>query len=98
TTPAPSRKGRGAAPAPPARAKKLSFKDKHALETLPGRIAELEAEIAALGARLGAPGAFSRDRSSFEADAARLAAARAELEAAETRWLELELLREETNS
>ncbi|HYZ23776.1 MAG TPA: ABC-F family ATP-binding cassette domain-containing protein, partial [Rhodopila sp.] len=38
---------RPAAAAPAARApnRKLSFKDKHALETLPGRIADLEAEV-----------------------------------------------------
>src|SRR5690606_8200746 len=46
--------GKPAAPPPQAR-RKLSFKEKHALETLPGEIDRLDAEIAALGKALSDP-------------------------------------------
>jgi ATP-binding cassette subfamily F protein uup len=74
--------------------RKLSFKEKHALETLPARIAALEAEIAALGVKLGEPDLFARDRSGFDQATERLSVATRELGDAETEWLELELLRE----
>ncbi len=75
--------------------RKLSFKEKHALETLPATIERLEAEVAALNTRLADPGFFTRDVSGFQAATARLAAASGELTVAETQWLELELLRAE---
>src|SRR5262249_15001247 len=75
--------------------RKLSFKEKHALETLPGTIARLEAEVAALSGKIADPGLYARDAAAFNAATARLAAAEAELSAAEEQWLELELLREE---
>ena len=81
--------------APRAPARKLSFKDKHALETLPGRIEGLAAEIAALEDRLADGAFYARDPKGFTEASARLDAARAEREAAEHRWLELEMLREE---
>jgi ATP-binding cassette subfamily F protein uup len=79
------------APAPP---RKLSFKERHALATLPGRMAALEAEIAGLEARLADASLFSKDRSDFTATTGRLAAAEAELAAAEEEWLALEIKRE----
>jgi ATP-binding cassette subfamily F protein uup len=75
--------------------RKLSFKDKHALETLPGTMAALEAEMAAISARLADPNLFTRDPRAFSVATERLAAAQAELADAEERWLELELLKEE---
>ncbi len=75
--------------------RKLSFKEKHALEQLPIEIARLEKEIATLEARIAAPDQFTRDPDAFAAATARLAAAHAELGEKEGRWLELELLREE---
>jgi len=84
------------APEPFAAARrKLSFKDKHALDTLPARMEALAAEITALETRLADPGFFSRDSHGFEAAATRIAAAKAELAAAEDQWLELEMKREE---
>lgn len=82
--------------APQARApqRKMSFKDKHALETLPGRIAELDGAIAALEGEIADPSFYARDAAGFTAATTRLEAARAERDAAEHRWLELELLRE----
>lgn len=80
--------------AKPARAK-LSYKDKHALETLPAKIAALEADIAALAAKLADPELYARDARGFDALAARLANAEAERDGAEEQWLELEMKREE---
>ncbi|MCP1335953.1 ABC-F family ATP-binding cassette domain-containing protein [Futiania mangrovi] len=77
------------------RTAKLSFKQKHALETLPRRIEALQAEIAALQTALADPALFTRDPDGFAAKSKRLEAAQTDLDAAETEWLELELLREE---
>jgi ATP-binding cassette subfamily F protein uup len=82
-------------PSPTRAKRKLSFKDKHALDTLPGRIAKLEAEVAALNVQVADPGLYARDPSQFNAVSTRLSAAQAELQAAEEQWLELELLRDE---
>jgi ATP-binding cassette subfamily F protein uup len=85
--------------APPRESKpgkrKLSFHEKHALETLPKTILALSAEVRALHGRLDDPGLYARDRKSFEETSAALAATQGELAAAEAKWLELEILREE---
>ncbi|WP_374301531.1 ABC-F family ATP-binding cassette domain-containing protein [Ferrovibrio sp.] len=75
--------------------RKLSFKEKHALETLPKRMADLQAEIAKHQAALNDPQLFSRDPAKFQAASAGLEKATSELAAAEDQWLELEMLREE---
>jgi ABC transport system ATP-binding/permease protein len=77
---------------PPAR--KLSFKDKHALEQLPAEIERLEAEITGLRALLADPGLYQRDPGAFGKATAALEQREAALRAAEERWLELEMLRE----
>jgi ATP-binding cassette subfamily F protein uup len=85
-------------PAPRAAAperRKLSFKDKHALETLPGQITALEREIAALTERMSGQGFYERDPKGFAAATAKLAELQATLATSEERWLELEMLREE---
>jgi ABC transport system ATP-binding/permease protein len=74
---------------------KLSFKDKHALETLPAKMAALEKDIAALHEKLAGPDFYSRDPKGFADASAKLEAAQAELNSSEERWLELEMLREE---
>ena len=74
--------------------RKLSFKEKHALETLPGTMKSLEAEIATLESRLADSSLFARDPAAFDQAAARLAAARTELSHAEEQWLEIEMKRE----
>ena len=87
---------REAAEAPRAAAKpKLSFKDRHALDTLPARIAQLGREIAALQAQLADPALYGRDPAGFAARGSLLAKKQAERDAAEEEWLRLELLREE---
>ena len=80
-------------PSEPAR-RKLSFKEAHALKSLPQTIAKLEDEIAALGAKVADAGLYSKDPSAFNAATARLGAAQSELAQAEEQWLELEMLRE----
>jgi ATP-binding cassette subfamily F protein uup len=74
---------------------RLSFKDKHALETLPKHIAHLQDKIKAVQAKLADPNLFTRDPAGFAKLAATLETLAAEVTAAETQWLELELLREE---
>jgi ATP-binding cassette subfamily F protein uup len=76
--------------------KRLSFNQQHALKTLPGRIARLEASIGALQEKLGDPQLYARDPKAFAELSAALAKAQADLDAAEAEWLELELLREAT--
>jgi len=75
--------------------RKLSFNEKHALETLPDRIAALEAGIARLQAVLADTTLYARDRAAFDDASAAITAAQTELASAEERWLELELLRDE---
>ena len=85
----------GPAPSAQPGKRKLSFKEKHALETLPGEIDRLEAEITALNAALAAPDLYSKDPAGFAAKSRALEAASARKAAAEEQWLELEMLREE---
>jgi ABC transport system ATP-binding/permease protein len=83
------------AAAAPSSKRKLSFKDKHALESLPKRMEELQAELHKLEANLSDHSLYLRDPKLFEKTTARIAAAREELLQSEERWLELEVLREE---
>jgi ABC transport system ATP-binding/permease protein len=83
---------------PTTQRRKLSFKDKHALDTLPATLAALEGEIASLSARLADPRLFTSDPKAFKSTSERLAAAQLKLAAAEEQWLELELLKEELSA
>ncbi len=74
---------------------RMTFKDKHALETLPATIAALQAEAAKLQAKLDDPQYYARNRAAFEQTTAALGDLHHKIEAAETQWLELEILREE---
>lgn len=85
---------KSAQPAPGARAR-LSYKEKFALEQLPGKIAQLANEIASLKEALADTSLFSRDAKSFNEKAARLEKAETEISIAEEEWLELEMKREE---
>ncbi len=84
-----------AAAAPVAAKRKLSFKEKHALDTLPKDIEKLDAEIGTLNAALSDGNLYARDPNGFAAKSKALAAAEARKAEAEERWLELEMLREE---
>jgi ATP-binding cassette subfamily F protein uup len=75
--------------------RKLSYKQKFALETLPGRIETAQSEIAALEAKIADPSLFSKDPNAFHRFAGELGKKRNELAAMEEEWLELEMLREE---
>ena len=80
--------------APPSSRTKLSFKEKYALETLPGRIDALTEDIAALKAALADPSLFARDAKAFNEKARKLEAAEIARAAAEDEWLALEVKRE----
>jgi ATP-binding cassette subfamily F protein uup len=87
---------RSAPEAPRAAAKpRMSGKDRHALETLPARIAQLEREIGVLQGQLADPELYARDPAGFTARTSLLGKKQAERDAAEEEWLRLELLREE---
>jgi ATP-binding cassette subfamily F protein uup len=82
--------------APSTQAKRrLNFKEKHALETLPKTIAKLLAEIAKQQRHLDDPNLYSKDRKKFDKASDALTTAQQELQDAEDKWLELEMLREE---
>jgi len=73
----------------------MSFKDKHALETLPKTIAALQAETKKLQIKLADPNLYARDRTGFESISGELGELHRKIAAAEEKWLELEMLREE---
>jgi ATP-binding cassette subfamily F protein uup len=75
--------------------RRLSFNEKHALETLPKTIAGLQTLIEKQQRLLDDPDLYQKDRRTFEQASAAIAAAQQELAAAEDRWLELEVLRDE---
>jgi ATP-binding cassette subfamily F protein uup len=93
--PAKPRAAGPARPAPGGGSRRMAFKDRHALETLPGRIDALQADIARLGAMLADPDLYARAPARFAAATAALASAQESLAAAEEQWLALELQREE---
>src|SRR5438552_8369312 len=74
--------------------RRLNFNEKHALETLPKKIAKLQAEIAKQQRHLDDPDLFQKDRKKFEQASDKLTKTQRELQEAEDRWLELEVLRE----
>src|SRR5581483_7332059 len=60
----------------PAAKRRLSFKEKHALESLPARIDALRAELARLDAKLADPDFHGRDAAGFARASSRYAEAR----------------------
>ncbi|MDJ1159346.1 ABC-F family ATP-binding cassette domain-containing protein [Chelatococcus sp. SYSU_G07232] len=97
--PRPKERERATGSPPPGTAepkrRRLSFTEKHALETLPARIEKLTADVAKLNAILADHELYARDPDRFAKATALLAKTQAELEAAEEQWLTLEMLREE---
>ena len=75
--------------------RKLSFKDQHALETLPGRMDNLHGKITALQSELADPELYAKNAARFATASAELAKLQDDLSAAEEDWLRLEMLREE---
>jgi ATP-binding cassette subfamily F protein uup len=78
-----------APPPPPPRSTKLSYKDQRDFDTLPDRIAEIEAAIARDEAALHDPDLYTRDPKKFEALTKAIEKARTDKETAEERWLAL---------
>ena len=78
-----------------AASRKMTFKDKHALETLPQRIAGLEADIAKWNTVLADGTLYTRQPAKFAEATRSLETAQTALAAAEEQWLALEMLREE---
>ena len=81
--------------AKPAVPNKMTFKDKHALKTLPARMEEIQKEIDTHQAILADPDLFRSDPVRFDATAKAMQAAQTALAVAEEQWLELEMKREE---
>jgi len=79
----------------PQKTRKLSFKQKHALETLPDEIAGLANERDRLQEKLADPDLYARDPGAFTKLSEKLDAVSAQHDDKETEWLELEMLREE---
>ncbi len=75
--------------------RRLSFMEKHALETLPEKMEKLRAMAAKLHDILADHELYVRDPKRFNDATALLAKTEAELVAAEDQWLELEILRED---
>jgi ABC transport system ATP-binding/permease protein len=90
-------KEKNAPPAPvtPQAKRKLSFKEKYALDNLPTKMETLKTELAKLEVILADATLFSRDFKLFEKTSLRHAAADTELSNCEEQWLELEMLKEE---
>jgi ATP-binding cassette subfamily F protein uup len=80
---------------PKGAAKKLSFKQKFALEQLPTRMAAVSASIARLENNIADPAFYERDPKGFQKTIAALDKERETLAVLEEEWLELEMLREE---
>lgn len=68
---------------------RLSYKDKRALEMLPGEIAELEQQIKAMEEKLADPDFYAKSPAEFEQTATKLEQSKNLLDEKETRWLEL---------
>jgi len=86
---APVQSGQPEPPAP-ARARKLSNKEREELAALPGKIEQLEAELAALQQSINAPDFYRRDPAGVKAATERLEALPVEIETAYARWHELD--------
>ncbi|MCT4655888.1 MAG: ABC-F family ATP-binding cassette domain-containing protein [Cohaesibacter sp.] len=91
----PAKSATAAKEAEPKQRKTLTFKDKHLLETLPDKMAEIEGKIERLQARLATPDLFAKDPETFNKAAKALKANEELLAKAEEKWLELEILQEE---
>ncbi|ASV87436.1 ABC-F family ATP-binding cassette domain-containing protein [Ochrobactrum quorumnocens] len=75
--------------------RKLSYKQKFALESLPGKMDALAKEITVLEGKLADPQLYAKDPTLFAKTADILEKKRTEHSSMEEEWLELEMLREE---
>lgn len=81
-------------PAAKTSAAKLSFKEKHLLETLPEKIEAMGRDIEKLRAALAEPDLYTRDRARFEKISGLLSKMEEDRAQAEEEWLALEMKRE----
>jgi ATP-binding cassette subfamily F protein uup len=95
-TKAPKEQGRPAPRSAPKR--RLSFKEKHALEKLPEKIADLRDSLARLDSALADPQLHARDPKAFARATQDYGVKQKDLTRAEEEWLTLEMLREEIES
>jgi ABC transport system ATP-binding/permease protein len=70
-------------------ADRLTWKEKRALETLPARIAELEAEKARIETGMADPASYANERAALDAASRRHSEIAAEIAQAEEEWLRL---------
>ena len=75
--------------------RKLSFKDQHALTTLPGQMEKVQQHIAKLQEELSDPTLYRRNAVRFAQASTLLSKREKDLADAEERWLDLEMKREE---
>ncbi|MBD0414215.1 ABC-F family ATP-binding cassette domain-containing protein [Oryzicola mucosus] len=80
---------------PKAATKKLSFKQKFALENLPRQMEAVQVSMARMEDQIADPAFYQRDPTGFQKAIAALDKERATLAKMEEEWLELEMLREE---
>ena len=86
---------RAPGPSSSAARKKMSFKEKHALDTLPGLMDEMRSSRRKLQAALDDPGLYARDPARFAKLSVALRDTEAKLTSSEEEWLTLEMMREE---
>jgi ATP-binding cassette subfamily F protein uup len=96
--PASAPKAAAPAPRPAAPPSKLSYKDQRRLDELAGLVETLPGRIAQVESQLADPGLYARDRAQFERLSGALEQARDELAQAEDEWLALEARREALNA
>ena len=86
---------RAAAPERPPPKRRLSFKEKHALDTLPSRMEALRGRLESLETKLADPDFAARSPTAFQTATVDYGRVREDLDRLEDEWLELEILREE---
>ncbi len=96
TTPAKKEKSASSngSPAKPQQKSKLSFTQRHLLQTLPETIEKLEARLEALQADMSDPQLYAKNPDKFASLSTQITELTAEKDAAEEQWLELEMLNE----
>ena len=75
--------------------RKMSYKDKHTLETLPAQMEEMQQVIERHQSTLSDPNLFKVDPDAYAKSANIIKSTQLELQKAEEKWLELEILREQ---
>ena len=85
-------KGQPEASAPGSPARKLAYKEKRELESLPKTIEELEARLETLHAKMADPAFYQGPADDIAAATAETSELQSQLDAAYTRWEELEAL------